>query len=319
MVPNNNPGFWHHGHQNTPIGVISHSRTTPQVPLPPVDSTWGQSRELPQISQRDRLRKERFDEFLISSERSLGERTVATPRKQAIEKASAERPSPLTLSAESSPRPSRLQNLGSRDEALRSHPVRTYVRRPAKELPQVDKRTKDQWRKFTVYQREDDDYIFLTEPATLAKRQRGCVDSLHNPAIWVQAADSTMPGIRLIPPSESGANEANKPPLSVDDSYKILYKQAERKIRKLRRRLKHLESQHGSLVPPARLTAEAGSVDVHDSVALQEALRAIIDEHSDLAKLADILCAHLGIKGGPAAFKALPPALVEILSGLEKA
>ncbi|KAI0442116.1 hypothetical protein F4803DRAFT_575842 [Xylaria telfairii] len=307
-MPDNNPKSWHHRHQNTPTGVTSYHQLTSQVPLSPVVSTWGQSGEPPKISQSDRLRKKRFDEFLINSERPLGKSAVAALRKQLIGQASAGQPSP---------NPSHLQNLGLRDEALHSHPVRTYVRRSVKELPQVDKRVKDQWRKFTVYQRGDEDYILLTGPVLLAESQQECVNSLQG-AIWVQAANPTTPAIRLIPPSESGANEANKPSLSANDSHKILYEQAGRKIRKLKRRLRHLESQCESLVPLAWLTAEAGSVDVHDSVALQKALKAIIDEHSDLVKLADTLCTHLGIKRGPEALKALPPTLIEILSGLEK-
>ncbi|RYC60632.1 hypothetical protein CHU98_g5585 [Xylaria longipes] len=332
---NNNPGFRHHSHQNTSPSVISHYRAPlPQVPLAPVARTEGQSRERPQISQDDRIRKKKFEEYLINSEGSPGKRTEVILQKQSIEKPSAEPPSPLSLSTESSPHPGRPQNLGTRDEALHSHPTRTCVGRSVEKPPQVDERTKKMWRKVTIY----DNKFMEPEPSPdhLVERQQDLVFSTKasensfqefpNPAIWEtkeevnfeQTAASTIPAIRIIPPSESSADQNDQRSLSRDSAHQRLHRRAETTIRRLKHRLGQVES----FVPLARLTAKAARVDVTDGVALEKELKVIIQDRSDLAKLrplADALCTYRDINYSPEVFESLPLILHGILGDLKKA
>ncbi|KAI0466449.1 hypothetical protein F4859DRAFT_526733 [Xylaria cf. heliscus] len=301
-MSNNKPVLPNHSYQNTSTGGIPHYRSPPQVPLTPVVSTWGQSRERPQISQSDILRKKRFEELLVNVEGPLAKRTEVTIHNRSIENASAERPSPGPSTTKLSPHLVRPENLGSRDEALHSHPTRSDARYSPKESPQVDKWIKRQRRKFGIYKIGDDDIFYKGyEPSTesWAEHQQRRIFSTRtsednfqefpDPETWEtkegerkaeKTTNSTIPSIRLIPPSESSVDKADKPYLSVDDAYKNLYRQVKKENRILKRRLGQLESQFGPL--------------------------------------AEILCTYEGINCDPNALDVLPSILDKILYNLQR-
>ncbi|GAW25129.1 hypothetical protein SAMD00023353_0200070 [Rosellinia necatrix] len=278
-----------------------------------------------------------------SSEWPLGRGNGNTRGKQLIDKANIRQPTPgpirqhtgsgFTFSLPQVPTPPKVdrRNLGSKDDALHSHPVGNR----ALESPRSDNKIKGKHRKFVICETDDDDdCISLKGPDSptdsVAKRRQGHVFSMKTleaefqefprPESWKgketenhthQTAKHTIPVIKLTPPPEGDIDQVDPSLLTVDKAYKTLLRKAEREARSLKR-----------LVPLAWLTAEAKGIDINNTSALAEALRDIIEDRdrlSNLLPLAVTLCADQGITFDTNAFEALPQALEKVLSDRRRA
>ncbi|KAI1431628.1 hypothetical protein GGR50DRAFT_55669 [Xylaria sp. CBS 124048] len=242
------------------------------------------------------------------------------------------------------------KNLGVPWEALGSHPIKESLSSrsniqdgqdtKAQDIETQD--TKAKRRKYIVCEKDADDSIVLInrEPPVatvdrIAERRKGRVFSTKN---WQKQLEElshsaseetneagqgakapfegTIPTIELSPPSDDGNPQYVNPGLlSVDDTFKILYRSGKKENRSLKKHLHRLQ-------PLAWLVSEAEGIDINNTAALAEALRDIIEDRQMLMSilpLAVTLCEDQGIDFNSKAFEALPQALDEVLNERDRA
>ncbi|KAF2968243.1 hypothetical protein GQX73_g5347 [Xylaria multiplex] len=195
------------------------------------------------------------------------------------------------------------------------------------------KKTKAQNRRFAIYGRQDDDSILLKGPEPSeylsaehqqdrtfsSKAWRTVLERFRSPVSEKaeEVVDSAIPMIQLTPPPEGNVTmkgdpqKVDKRHLSTIHAYKALHKDSEQENKMLRR-----------LLPLVRLIVEAECLENYDAAALENALKAIIEDRDKLTNifpLASILCADQGIELDPDALDTLPQVLNRVLTDAKRA
>ncbi|KAI0833956.1 hypothetical protein F5Y06DRAFT_307277 [Hypoxylon sp. FL0890] len=132
------------------------------------------------------------------------------------------------------------------------------------------------------------------------------------------AWNNPIPEIIVTSPDDDGrqmmdSDEAAQSLLTVDHCYKVLWDGQKREVRGLRNGLRYL-------IPLACLVAEAEGVDLNDMPALEDALKAIIEDRDrlfDLFPLAEILARDQNVNVND--FKALSRAMRNVLEDRDNA